>query len=73
VAGDAAILFDPRIPKQIAQAILDLAGDQALRARMIEAGHLRARLFEDSGIMAQEYRELFEYAVADRQQDRRPL
>lgn len=65
VAADAAILFDPRIPTQIAQAMASLVEDGALRARLIQAGQQRATEFSDAERMAREYWELFQYAVAN--------
>jgi len=65
VAGEAAILFDPGVPDQIAQAMISLAHDRELTARLIEAGEARARDFSDSGLMAKQYWELFESAAAD--------
>jgi len=65
VTGDAAILFDPRSPSQIAHAILSLVQDEMLRARLIEAGLQRANEFSDTERMAREYWDLFQYAVTD--------
>jgi FkbM family methyltransferase len=62
VAGDAAILFDPRVPEQIAQAIISLAHDKELTTRLVQAGNLRAAEFSDSRIMAKQYWEIFEQA-----------
>ncbi len=45
VAGDAALLFDPRSPREIAAALLRLLSDEALRARLRERGLERARQF----------------------------
>jgi glycosyltransferase involved in cell wall biosynthesis len=45
VAGDAALLFDPRSPAQIAAAIRRLLEDRALAARLREAGLARAAQF----------------------------
>lgn len=64
VVGNAAILFDPRIPEQIASAMICLTTDEPLRQRLIEAGRQRAIEFSDSGKMVREYWELFMYAVA---------
>jgi glycosyltransferase involved in cell wall biosynthesis len=64
VAGDAAILFDPRIPEQIAQAMISLAHDRELTARLVEAGNARAARFSDSRLMAEQYWELFQRAAA---------
>lgn len=64
VATDAAILFDPRIPAQIAQAIVSLVGDTALRTQLIQGGYQRATEFSDMARMADEYWDLFQYALA---------
>jgi glycosyltransferase involved in cell wall biosynthesis len=45
VAGDAALLFDPRSQEQIARAIERLLGDPALVARLRARGLARARSF----------------------------
>lgn len=65
VAADAAILFDPRIPTQIAQAMISLVENDALCARLIQAGLQRAAKFSDTERMAREYWELFQYALAN--------
>jgi glycosyltransferase involved in cell wall biosynthesis len=69
VAADAAILFDPRVPDQIAQAIITLVNDETLRTRLAEAGQQRAEEFADSLRMANEYWELFQHALADTRQE----
>lgn len=55
VAAGAALLFDPRIPTQIAQAMTTLVHNEAQRARLIQAGQLRAAEFSDPQRMAREY------------------
>jgi len=45
VAGDAALLFDPREPAQIADAIRRILADPALAQRLREAGRERAAQF----------------------------
>ena len=45
VAGDAALLFDPRDEAAIATALMQLLGDRALVARLRERGLTRAREF----------------------------
>jgi len=65
VAADAAILFDPRVPTQIASAITTLVNDSSQRTRLIQAGQLRATEFSDSARMAREYWELFLHASAN--------
>lgn len=64
MAGDAAILFDPRIPAQLAGAMRTLIEDQATRAARMEAGLAQAAAFVDTGRMAREYMELFHSALA---------
>lgn len=68
VVGEAAILFNPRIPTQIAEAIISLQNDKKLCKRLIDAGKERAKLFEDSSRMAQEYWYLFQYALRENEQ-----
>ena len=43
--GDAGLLVDPRDPDQFAEAVSTLVHDQSLRARLIEKGKVRAKLF----------------------------
>ena len=62
VAGDAAILFDPRIPDEIAQAMISLAHDRELTARLVQRGDARAASFSDSRLMAEQYWEVFQQA-----------
>jgi glycosyltransferase involved in cell wall biosynthesis len=45
IAGDAALLFDPRDTGAIRDAMLRLTGDQALRAELAVRGPARARAF----------------------------
>jgi glycosyltransferase involved in cell wall biosynthesis len=45
VAGDAALLFDPRDERQIADALSRLIDDGDLRARLCELGHARVKQF----------------------------
>ncbi|WP_233862468.1 glycosyltransferase family 4 protein [Paraburkholderia adhaesiva] len=65
VAGDATLLFDPRVPGQISDAIVSLVNDEPLRARLIEAGARRVDEFSDTELMANQYWELFQYATAN--------
>ncbi len=65
VAGNAAIFFDPKVPAQIAKAMITLAENEALRARLIKAGRQRAVEFSDITRMAKEYWQLFEFAFAE--------
>jgi hypothetical protein len=65
VAADAAILFDPRIPTQVAQAMISLVVDETQRARLVQAGRQRAAEFSDAERMAKEYWELFQHALTN--------
>jgi hypothetical protein len=65
VAADAAILFDPRIPVEIAQAMITLVSDEARRQQLIQAGRQRGEEFSDSGRAAREYWDLFCSAAAN--------
>jgi glycosyltransferase involved in cell wall biosynthesis len=69
VAADAAILFDPRVPTLIAQAIISLVENEALRAQLIQAGLQRAAEFLDSERMAREYWELFLSALGNQKHE----
>jgi glycosyltransferase involved in cell wall biosynthesis len=64
VAGDAALLFDPRKPQDTARAMTRLIDDAALRERLSAAGRARAVAFTDAQRMAAEYWSLFEEAAA---------
>lgn len=68
VVGDAAILFNPRVPSQIADAIISLIDDKKLREQLILAGKDRAKIFSDSRRMAQEYWYLFQHALKENNQ-----
>jgi glycosyltransferase involved in cell wall biosynthesis len=59
VASGAALLFDPRIPQEIAQTMLSLVADRAARDRLIRAGRERAAEFSDVERMAHEYIQIF--------------
>lgn len=63
IATGAAILFDPRVPAQIATAMLELVNDPARRAELVAAGLERAVEFSDAGRMADEYRDAFRQAM----------
>jgi glycosyltransferase involved in cell wall biosynthesis len=61
VVGDAAILFDPTVPGEIAAAIKRVWCDETLRQRMIEQGTRRAQNFS-SARMAQAHLRAFSEA-----------
>lgn len=66
VAGDAALLFDPRRPAEIAEAIERLASDDALIEQLVAKGHARARQFNRHGRMAGEYLDIFRQVLGSR-------
>ncbi|MBA3537280.1 MAG: glycosyltransferase family 4 protein [Tatlockia sp.] len=65
IAGDAALVFNPRIPTQLAKVMVTLTTDKEVRLSLITAGKKRAQLFSDSSRMAQEYWSLFQQALAE--------
>lgn len=62
VAGDAALLVDPRHPQQIATALLRLAGHQELRQQLVNRGLQQSQQFLQPSAMAAAYWQLFEEA-----------
>jgi len=60
VAGDAALLFDPRKPLEIAGAIEQLEGDPELAGALVERGRKQLATFADAPGMAQQYLEVFQ-------------
>ncbi|HEY2200333.1 MAG TPA: glycosyltransferase family 1 protein [Solirubrobacteraceae bacterium] len=65
VAGDAALYFDPRIPRSIVSAIERLCTEPELRQRLIAAGRAQAASLGDPDDEAREYLDLF-CGVVDR-------
>ena len=55
--------FDPRVPEDVATAMISLTQDMALRSRLIAAGNARAAQFSDSRKMARQYWKTFEQAA----------
>ena len=45
IAGEAAMLVDPRDPEEIAGAVLEVLGDRTVARRLSEAGLERSRIF----------------------------
>jgi hypothetical protein len=65
IAGGAALLFDPRRPSEIADAIARIEGEPALRAELIAKGRERVRNFPGPGRMSAGYLAVFEEALRD--------
>jgi len=63
IAAEAALFFNPRIPTEIAAAIIALDTDVELRNKLINAGKVRATMFANSEKMAQEYWQLFQHVL----------
>lgn len=55
IAGDAALLFDARKPREVEGAIQTLVTDASLRENLIVRGRERAKAFSDTPRMAREY------------------
>jgi glycosyltransferase involved in cell wall biosynthesis len=66
VAGDAALYFDPRIPRAIVSVIERLCTEPDLRGRLVAAGSARAASLGDPDDEAREYLDLFEVVARGR-------
>jgi FkbM family methyltransferase len=60
VAGEAALFFNPKKPKEMAEAMIRLAGDQKLRSSLILRGHENVQRFSDPEGMAKAYLDFFQ-------------
>jgi glycosyltransferase involved in cell wall biosynthesis/SAM-dependent methyltransferase len=63
VGADAVLLFDPRIPREIAEAIALIESEAGLRSRMIERGLYRVAQFGTAEQMAARYLQVFHEAL----------
>jgi glycosyltransferase involved in cell wall biosynthesis len=63
VVGDAALLFDPRKPDEIARGIEDIDGDADLRCCLARRGRDRATQFGDGASLAEAYLRIFRELV----------
>jgi glycosyltransferase involved in cell wall biosynthesis len=59
VAGDAALYFDPRVPRDVAGAIERLVNEPELGRRLVAAGAARVASLGDPDDEAREYLDLF--------------
>jgi glycosyltransferase involved in cell wall biosynthesis len=66
IAGDAAVLFDPRDASAIADAIQRLETEPAFEAALIQHGRRRATHFGSARDMAAKYLGAFEDVVRAR-------
>jgi glycosyltransferase involved in cell wall biosynthesis len=65
VAGDAALLFDPRKPSEIMQAITKLEQDVEFRHTLAGKSQRRLSAFGDANDMARQYLSLIQQAVTE--------
>jgi hypothetical protein len=65
VAGDAALYFDPRRPREIVDAINRVTTDSELAERLVQAGHRRLAEFGDSRHVAEQYLAVFQHVITD--------
>jgi glycosyltransferase involved in cell wall biosynthesis len=64
IVGSAAITFNPNIPAQISNAMIEIVCNQDKVKSLKLLGRERAQLFADSTQMTKEYWELFESALS---------
>ncbi len=62
IAGDAAYYFDPRLPEQVAQALVVITTDEPTRQQLTQKGLARATIFSNTDQMAAEYWRVFQKA-----------
>ena len=60
VAGETALFFSPKKPKEMAEAMIRLAGDEKLRSSLILRGHKNVQRFSDPKGMAKAYLDFFQ-------------
>lgn len=63
VGGDAVLLFDPRVPSEMAEAIDLVESDADLRGRLVEAGLRRVAQFGSPEEIASRYLQVFREAL----------
>jgi hypothetical protein len=63
IVGDAALLFDPRKPDEIARSIEAVDGDANLRHSLVQRGRERATQFGDGASLADAYLRIFRELV----------
>ncbi len=68
VAGEAALLFDPKLPMSIAEAIERIDSDAALRDDLRVKGFKNAEAFQDADLMAEEYLSIFREVLSQASQ-----
>jgi glycosyltransferase involved in cell wall biosynthesis len=72
LAGDAAMVFDNRLPGAIAKTVMALQADSGRRAELIARGRIRARDYSDRAAMGEAFAAALEEMAGMRQTVRRP-
>lgn len=70
ITNGAAILFNPKIPTQIADAIKELASQNEKLNKLIKVGKSRAQYFSNTYQMTKEYWEIFDMAIKNKKTPR---
>ncbi|MFI5020425.1 MAG: glycosyltransferase family 4 protein [Alphaproteobacteria bacterium] len=73
IAGDGALLFDPRRPGEILRAIETIEEEPQAAARLAEAGRARAAALGNAATMAEAYLGLFDDIIAEQRRLLGPL
>ncbi len=73
IAGDAALLFDPRRPGDILSAIETIEEEPQVALRLAEAGRARAVALGNAATMAEAYLGLFDDIIAEQRRLLGPL
>jgi glycosyltransferase involved in cell wall biosynthesis len=66
ISGGAALIFDPKLPESIVEAIQRIESDLQLRQELSRSGLANARRFADADTMANEYLTVLAEAVQNR-------
>jgi glycosyltransferase involved in cell wall biosynthesis len=66
VAGNAAVMFDPLDPEQVASAMIELLSNTEQKAKLVKAGRKQAERFLDTTTMAKQYWQLFAQVASAR-------
>jgi glycosyltransferase involved in cell wall biosynthesis len=64
--GDAALFCEPGDPASISEAIANVQGDAELRARLVDAGRIRARRFSPADYVGGALKFLDEFSAVRR-------
>jgi len=63
VSGGASLLFDPRCPQQLAEALIKLSSDTPLRENLRQLGLKRSEYYQGLDVMVNDYWKLFQEAL----------